>query len=316
MPRPLFSTLGDLFPGCIMHARHRKPMQQRLTIIAVLCTIIAGSFAAYPLFTSRLVTHAAATATLVSQINVGGPAINPFAADTDFTGGLTAVSRAAVNTSGVSSPAPQAVYQSYRYGNFSYTLPKFTPGASYTVRLDFAEMYWKQAGRRIFNVSANGRQVLSNFDILATAGRPKKAVTEQFPVTADGSGTIVLRFTKIRDNAQVNGIEVLSGDSTQMSTAEPTSTVGVPTSSGNFGPSVYIFNPSMPQSKIQVTVDAVAKQQVSNQFGPQRYALLFEARHIWIQYCAPQLSGRLLHHRSGPRPLPERRRHQWVHLCT
>jgi hypothetical protein len=43
-----------------------------------------------------------------------------------------------------------------------------------------------------------------------------------------------------------------------------------------FGPNVYIFNPSMPQSEIQATVDAVANQQVSNQFGTQRYALLFE----------------------------------------
>lgn len=44
----------------------------------------------------------------------------------------------------------------------------------------------------------------------------------------------------------------------------------------NFGSNVYIFNPSMPQSEIQATVDAVANQQVSNQFGTQRYALLFE----------------------------------------
>ena len=44
----------------------------------------------------------------------------------------------------------------------------------------------------------------------------------------------------------------------------------------NFGPNVYIFNPSMPQSVIQATVDAVASQQISNQFGTQRYALLFE----------------------------------------
>jgi hypothetical protein len=44
----------------------------------------------------------------------------------------------------------------------------------------------------------------------------------------------------------------------------------------NFGPNVYIFNPSMSQSEIQATVDAIANQQVSNQFGTQRYALLFE----------------------------------------
>jgi hypothetical protein len=49
-----------------------------------------------------------------------------------------------------------------------------------------------------------------------------------------------------------------------------------PSSQPNFGPNVYIFNPRMHQSDIQATVDAVAKQQVSNQFGTQRYALLFE----------------------------------------
>jgi len=44
----------------------------------------------------------------------------------------------------------------------------------------------------------------------------------------------------------------------------------------DFGPNVHVFNSSMPQSDIQATVDAIAAQQVSNQFGTQRYALLFE----------------------------------------
>jgi hypothetical protein len=44
----------------------------------------------------------------------------------------------------------------------------------------------------------------------------------------------------------------------------------------NFGPNVYVFSPSMPQSQIQSTVDSIASQQISNQFGTQRYALLFE----------------------------------------
>ncbi len=43
-----------------------------------------------------------------------------------------------------------------------------------------------------------------------------------------------------------------------------------------FGPNVYIFNPSMPLSQIQTTVNSIANQQVSNQFGTQRFALLFE----------------------------------------
>jgi len=44
----------------------------------------------------------------------------------------------------------------------------------------------------------------------------------------------------------------------------------------DFGPNVVIFDPSMPVGQIQATVDAIAAQQVPNQFGPQRYALLFK----------------------------------------
>ena len=44
----------------------------------------------------------------------------------------------------------------------------------------------------------------------------------------------------------------------------------------DFGPNVMIFDPSMPITQIQAAVDAVANQQVSNQFGTQRYALLFK----------------------------------------
>ncbi|HEU5368099.1 MAG TPA: adenylyl cyclase [Ktedonobacterales bacterium] len=64
------------------------------------------------------------------------------------------------------------------------------------------------------------------------------------------------------------------------SSVSPTSTAlaapSMPFSQADFGPNVSIFNPSMPLSEIQATVDAVANQQVSNQFGTQRYALLFE----------------------------------------
>jgi hypothetical protein len=44
----------------------------------------------------------------------------------------------------------------------------------------------------------------------------------------------------------------------------------------DLGPNVRVFDPSMPTSEIQAQVDAIAAQQVSNQFGTQRYALLFK----------------------------------------
>src|SRR6201984_1816540 len=49
-----------------------------------------------------------------------------------------------------------------------------------------------------------------------------------------------------------------------------------PAGAPDFGPNVYIFTPSMPQSQIQATVDSIASHQVSKQFRTQRYELLFE----------------------------------------
>jgi hypothetical protein len=44
----------------------------------------------------------------------------------------------------------------------------------------------------------------------------------------------------------------------------------------NLGPNVFVFDPSMPTSQIQATIDGIAAQQVDNEFGTQRYALLFK----------------------------------------
>lgn len=44
----------------------------------------------------------------------------------------------------------------------------------------------------------------------------------------------------------------------------------------DLGPNVLVFDPSMPTSQIQAAVDVVTAQQISNQFGTQRYALLFK----------------------------------------
>jgi cellulase/cellobiase CelA1 len=68
---------------------------------------------------------------------------------------------------------------------------------------------------------------LSNFDIYAAAGGANKAVVQQFTATADSSGQIAIQFTGVKDNAKVNGIEILAGSSstpTPTATATPTAT--------------------------------------------------------------------------------------------
>ncbi len=146
----------------------------------------------------------------VVQINAGGGASGTFAADSDFSGGSSYATSAAISTTGVTNPAPQAVYQSERYGNFTYTLPNLTPRTWYTLRLHFAEIYWTAAGQRLFNVTVNGNPVLTNFDIFAMAGGANKALVESFPVQADSNGKVTAVFTTIRDNAKLSGLEIVN----------------------------------------------------------------------------------------------------------
>jgi len=141
------------------------------------------------------------------QINCGGPAVTPFVGDEFFTGGSTINHPNTIDLSGVTNPAPMAVYQTARIGSFSYTVPGFTAGSSHTIRLHFAETYWTAPGKRVFNVSINGTQVLSNFDIFATAGAKNKAVIEQFTENANSSGQYVITFTHVTDNPLLSGLE-------------------------------------------------------------------------------------------------------------
>jgi chitodextrinase len=144
-------------------------------------------------------------------INAGGPAVSPFLADQDFNGGTTINHPNAINVSGVTNPAPAAVYQTAHVGNFTYTIPGFAAGSSQTVRLHFAETFFTAAGMRTFNVSINGTQVLTNFDIFAAAGAQNKAVIEQFTANANSNGQYVIQFTSVINQALVSGIEITSG---------------------------------------------------------------------------------------------------------
>ena len=149
----------------------------------------------------------------VYAVNAGAAAAGSFAADGYYSGGNTYATTASIDTSAVSNPAPQAVYQTERFGNFTYTFPNLSSGAQYTVRLHFAEIYWTSSGQRLFNASINGQQVLTNFDIYATVGAANKAIVEQYTTTADANGQIAIQFISVKDNAKVNGIEILGSSS-------------------------------------------------------------------------------------------------------
>jgi lysophospholipase L1-like esterase len=154
------------------------------------------------------------------SINAGGSATGSFTADQYYSGGTAYTTTNTIDTSQVGS-VPAAVFQSERYGAFSYTIPNRS-GAQ-TVTLYFAETYLTAAGQRLFNVSINGATVLNSFDIYASAGGQNKAIAKTFNTTANSSGQVVIQLTTGTENPKINGITVASG------TAGPTNTPNGPT---------------------------------------------------------------------------------------
>ena len=126
---------------------------------------------------------------------------NVYQADTDYSGGSAASTTAAIT--GTSDPT---LYQTERYGNFSYNVP--LPNGNYSVTLKFAEIYWNAAGKRIFNVSMQGTQVISNLDIFSKVG--KNAAYDLTIPAAVTNGTLNITFTTVTDNAKVSAVEVMS----------------------------------------------------------------------------------------------------------
>ena len=178
----------------------------------------------YPAGTSGASNEASATPLgTVLQINCGGNAVSPFVADKDSSGGVKYSSSDTITIpASVASPAPAGVYQSARIPasgatTFSYIIPSLVAGQAYEVRLHFADTRHQYAGQYPFNVTINGSAVLSDFDIVATAGAKDTAIVEQFNTSADGSGNITIAFSPSQYDlqsaaaAEVSGIEIIAG---------------------------------------------------------------------------------------------------------
>ncbi len=155
-------------------------------------------------------------------VDSGGGAAGQFTADAYVSGGSNSSTIAAIITNGLVDPAPQAVYQTERWGSFTYTFGGLDPGASCTVRLHFAEIYWSGPGERVFNVAINGAPVLTNFDIFAVTGAKFTATIQSFTATAASNGQITVQYTPVIDQPKSSGIEIIKNVATcPMITAGP-----------------------------------------------------------------------------------------------
>jgi N-acetylneuraminic acid mutarotase len=174
-------------------------------------------------------TGASPPAGVIAAVNAGGPALaasgsspawsaDTAAAPSSFVNAAASASAVSTTSSSIdmSDPSippgtPMALFQSERYdpptgSDMVWTFP--AAAGSYQVRLYFAEIYFTQAGQRVFNVTINGTQVLTNYDTVADV-KALKGVVKTFPVTTTTANpTITITFGHVTENPSIKGIEI------------------------------------------------------------------------------------------------------------
>jgi hypothetical protein len=153
---------------------------------------------------SNEVLYNPAHPTVVWTVNAGGPKYTDqqgliYRAHTQFSTGY-----ANTTTAAITGTTDDRLYQSERYGDFSYNIP--VANGDYLVTLKFAEIYWAQPAQRVFNVFMEGVKVISKLDLVAKVG-PNAAYDVAVPVHVT-DGQLNMAFRSVVDYAKVSAIIV------------------------------------------------------------------------------------------------------------
>ncbi|KAJ4981530.1 hypothetical protein NE237_032367 [Protea cynaroides] len=145
----------------------------------------------------------------VLNINAGGDSVNSdgvdFLEDMFFTCGDV------IRTDAIIEDGNEclALYQSARFGNFSYEVQNLEPG-NYHVDLHLAEIIFTNGppGMRIFNVFMQEKKVLSEIDIYAQVGSNKVLILSDLEAIVCGKEGLSIRFEGVMGTPIVCGLSI------------------------------------------------------------------------------------------------------------
>lgn len=112
-------------------------------------------------------------------------------------------------TDPISGTSISALYQTERYGTFTYSIP--VSKATYSVVLNLVEMYHTSAGSRSFSVVVEGQTVVTGLDIFSKVGHDSAYIlrANNIPVS---DGALTIQFTSQVDSATLAGLAIYSAD--------------------------------------------------------------------------------------------------------
>ncbi|SLN32397.1 Hemolysin, chromosomal [Roseivivax jejudonensis] len=177
---------------------------------------------------------------VVTAINAGGDALEQdgisYQADEFSTGGETYTDGSGGN--GEQPVYDGTVYETERYGEFSYQIPNLDAGTDYVVELHFAEIFLTEDDTpRIFDVSVEGETVREDLNILEETGDPDvayKITTDAVSVGENGTLDVSLGQPD-SDNPKISAIVVREAG-------------GTPPPADTTGPTVESISVSPPQA--------------------------------------------------------------------
>lgn len=112
-----------------------------------------------------------------------------------------------------------ALYQTERYGAFSYEIP-VTANGYYTVKLHFAEIYQNSAGARSFSVAIEGNTVINGLDLYSEVGHDV-GYTATFADVPVNDRSVTIELVKGVENPTIAGFAIYSRDGKLDSTVTP-----------------------------------------------------------------------------------------------
>jgi len=153
---------------------------------------------------SNEILYQPAHPTVIWTVNAGGPKYTDgqgiiYRGNAQFSTGY-----AYTTTAPITGTTDDRLYQSERYGDFSYAIP--VANGDYLVTLKFAEIYWTQPAQRLFNVLIEGVKVISKLDLVVKVG-PNAAYDVTLPVHVT-DGQLNIKFKSVVDYAKVSAIMV------------------------------------------------------------------------------------------------------------
>ncbi|KAL9366250.1 hypothetical protein Peur_037449 [Populus x canadensis] len=134
-----------------------------------------------------------------------------FVEDDCFAGGDTVRTDATI---GDGQDGGLSLYQTARYGNFSYCFRGLEPG-TYDVSLHLAEIVFTEGppGLRVFDVFIHEKKVVSCLDIYAQVGANKPLVISDLKAFVEGDEGLLIRFEGVMGKPIVCGISVTKDSS-------------------------------------------------------------------------------------------------------